>query len=126
MAAKYGLSPAQVRAGHDRLTALGAEVGMVFDFERVQLGSTFDAHRLAQAARGHRCEEALVKKLFAAHFTEGRQLSDHQVLREVAAVGRPPRARHREGARERRLRRRRCEPTRRRPRSSGSPGCPSS
>jgi len=84
VAAKYGLSPAQVRAGHAQLTALGGEVGVVFDFERVQLGSTFDAHRLAQAARGTDSEDALVKKLFAARFTEGRQLSDHQVLREVA------------------------------------------
>jgi len=84
VAAKYGLSAAQVRAGHDRLTALGEEVGMAFDFERVHLGSTFDAHRLAQAARGTEREEGVVKKLFAAHFTEGRQLSDHQVLREVA------------------------------------------
>ena len=90
VAAKYGLSGAQVRAGHTRLTALGEEVGMVFDFERVQLGSTFDAHRLAQAARGTDSEDVLVKKLFAAHFTEGRQLSDHHVLREVAgAAGLP-------------------------------------
>ena len=80
----YGLSRAQVRSGHERLTALGEEVGMVFDFARVRLGSTFDAHRLAQAARGTESEDALVKGLFVAHFTEGRQLSDHDVLRDVA------------------------------------------
>jgi predicted DsbA family dithiol-disulfide isomerase len=84
VAAKYGLSAAQVRAGHEQIAALGEEVGLVFDFERVQLGSTFDAHRLAQAARGTESEEAVVKKLFAAHFAEGRQLSDHEVLRDVA------------------------------------------
>ncbi|MGO8823704.1 MAG: DsbA family oxidoreductase [Acidimicrobiales bacterium] len=84
VAARYGLSAAQVRAGHARLAALGEEVGLAFYFDRVQLGSTFDAHRLAQAARGTECEEALVKELFVAHFTEGRQLSDHEVLRDVA------------------------------------------
>ncbi|MGA2473561.1 MAG: DsbA family oxidoreductase [Acidimicrobiales bacterium] len=84
VAARYGLSAAQVRAGHAQLTALGEEVGLAFDFERVQLGSTFDAHRLSQAARGTECEDALVKKLFVAHFSEGRQLSDHAVLRDVA------------------------------------------
>ncbi len=57
---------------------------MAFDFERVQLGSTFDAHRVAQAARGAEYEEALTKRLFAARFTEGRQLSDPEVLRDVA------------------------------------------
>ena len=84
VARKYHLSPEQVRAGHARLTALGLEVGMVFDFERVQLGSTFDAHRLAQAARGEECEEPLVRSLFSAYFTDGRLLSDHAVLRDVA------------------------------------------
>ena len=63
---------------------MGEEAGLAFDFERVQLGSTFDAHRLAQAARGADCEDALVRGLFAAHLSEGRQLSDHAVLRDVA------------------------------------------
>ena len=92
VAAKYGLSAERVRAGHDQLTALGQEVGLAFDFGRVRLGSTFDAHRLAQAARGTESEDVLVKELFAAHFTEGRQLSDHQVLRSVAgSAGLPER-----------------------------------
>jgi predicted DsbA family dithiol-disulfide isomerase len=87
---KYGLSTEQVRAGHAQLTALGAEVGFAFDFARVRLGSTFDAHRLTQAARGTEWEEGLARQLFAAHFSEGRQLSDVDVLREVArAVGFP-------------------------------------
>jgi predicted DsbA family dithiol-disulfide isomerase len=81
---KYGLRPEQVRAGHERLTALGAEVGFTFDFDRVRLGSTFDAHRVAQAARGTESEEALVRGLFVAFFGEGRQLSDHAVLGDVA------------------------------------------
>jgi predicted DsbA family dithiol-disulfide isomerase len=81
---KYGLSPEHVRAGHAQLTAFGAEVGFVFDFARVRLGSTFDAHRLSQAARGTEWEEDLVQRLFVAHFSDGRQLSDHEVLREVA------------------------------------------
>jgi predicted DsbA family dithiol-disulfide isomerase len=84
VARRYGLHPEQVRAGHARLTALGAEAGFIFAFDRVRLGSTFDAHRLAQAARGAPCEEALVRGLFTAHFTEGRQLSAHDVLRDVA------------------------------------------
>ena len=79
------MPPDQVRAGHAQLTALGAEVGFVFDFDRVRLGSTFDAHRLTQAARGTAWEARVVRQLFAAHFSEGRQLSDHDVLRDMAA-----------------------------------------
>jgi predicted DsbA family dithiol-disulfide isomerase len=86
LASKYGMSPEQIRAGHERLTALGHEVGMEFRFERIQMGSTFDAHRLAQAARGTAVEEALVKRLFAAYFTDGELLSDHEVLLRAATA----------------------------------------
>jgi predicted DsbA family dithiol-disulfide isomerase len=85
VARKYGLGAEQVKAGHARLTELGREVGMAFHFDRVQLGNTFDAHRLAQAARGQDGEDALIRGLFAAYFTEGQLLSDQAVLSEVAA-----------------------------------------
>ncbi len=86
LATRYGMGPAQVRAGHEQLTELGGEVGMAFAFDRVQLGSTFDAHRVAQAARGTTVEDAVVKGLFSAYFTEGALLSDHGVLRQVASA----------------------------------------
>jgi predicted DsbA family dithiol-disulfide isomerase len=86
VAAKYGMSIEDVRAGHARLEALGREVGVVFDFERAQLANTFDAHRLAQAARGHPSHDAVVRGLFSAYFAEGRLLSDHAVLRDVAVT----------------------------------------
>jgi predicted DsbA family dithiol-disulfide isomerase len=86
LAAKYGMSPAQVHEGHARLTALGQEVGMAFDFDRIRLGNTFDAHRLAASVRGTPAEEPLVKGLFAAYFTDGRQLSDREVLTEAGVA----------------------------------------
>jgi predicted DsbA family dithiol-disulfide isomerase len=86
LAARYGMGPAQARAGHELLTALGREVGMAFAFDRLQLGSTFDAHRVAQAARGTTLEDAVVQSLFSAYFTEGALLSDHGVLWEAATA----------------------------------------
>ena len=85
-AAKYGTTPAHVRARYEHLAALGQEAGVVFDFDRVRLANTFDAHRLAQAARGTPREDALLAGLFRAYFAEGQLLSDHDVLRDVAAV----------------------------------------
>ena len=86
VAAKYGIGRAQARAGHQRLAALGREAGIDFAFDRVQMASTFDAHRLAQATRGTPSEDALVDGLFSAYFTEGRLLSDHGVLTDVAVA----------------------------------------
>jgi predicted DsbA family dithiol-disulfide isomerase len=87
---KYGMPPERVRAGHAQITALGAEVGFTFDFDRVRLGNTFDAHRLTEAVRGTAWEAPLVQQLFAARFSGGRQLSDHKVLLDIAdSVGVP-------------------------------------
>jgi predicted DsbA family dithiol-disulfide isomerase len=86
VAAKYGTTTELVRARYEHLAALGRKVGLVFDFDRVQLASTFDAHRLAQAARGTAGEEALLGGLFRAYFTEGLLLSDHGVLCDIAAT----------------------------------------
>jgi predicted DsbA family dithiol-disulfide isomerase len=81
---KYGMAPEQARAGHASMAELAREDGIVFHFDRVQLGSTFDAHRLVQAARGQFCEEAMIQAFFEAYFAQGRLLSDHTVLREIA------------------------------------------
>ena len=43
-----------------------------------------DAHRLAQSAHGDPDQPALIRGLFSAYFAEGRLLSDHAVLRDVA------------------------------------------
>ena len=86
VARKYGMGAEQARAGQARLAELGREDGVVFDFDLVQLGNTFDAHRVVQAARGRACEGALVDALFEAYFADGRLLSDHAVLREVAVA----------------------------------------
>lgn len=86
VATKYGTTAERVRSHNERLTSLGREVGLLFDFERVRVANTFDAHRLAQAARGADCEEALLQGLFRAYFTEGRLLSDRDVLRQIAVA----------------------------------------
>lgn len=85
-AAKYGTSPERVRARYEHLAALGREVGLVFDFDRVRLASTFDAHRLAQAARDSSSEDELLQGLYRAYFKDGLLLSDHGVLRAIAAA----------------------------------------
>jgi protein disulfide-isomerase len=91
LAKKYGMSAEQVRAAQERLESLGRQVGLDFAFDKIQLGNTFDAHRLTQAARGTDSEDRLVKGLFSAYFTEGRLLSDHAVLLDVAqAAGMDP------------------------------------
>ena len=59
LAAKYGMSRDQARDMMDSMTAKGASVGLVLDFERARPGNTFDAHRLLHLAAGKGLQEAL-------------------------------------------------------------------
>lgn len=87
---KYGSTSEQSAASRAMIRARAAEVG--FDMrmdETSRIRNTFDAHRLlawAAATAGPEGQKALKKALFAAYFTEGRDVSDRAVLAEVAGA----------------------------------------
>lgn len=68
------------------ITEIGLAEGVQFRFERIRrTPSSVDAHRLVRlAARVGRAEE-MVEALFAAHFSDGRDLGDIGVLSAIAA-----------------------------------------
>lgn len=71
-----------------QLTALGKEVGIDFHFDRILISpNTFDAHRLLLWAHTESValQNVVLDKLFKAHFEEGRNISDHKVLADIAA-----------------------------------------
>ena len=85
---KYGMSDAQLAENQARIRDRGAELGFSFDFNaRSRTWNTFDAHRLLHWAAAEAPERQLPLKraLLVAHFREGRDISDHAVLAEVAA-----------------------------------------
>jgi predicted DsbA family dithiol-disulfide isomerase len=77
---KYG--PGAYDAMTHRLTALGAEEGLDYRFDRVQRVNTFDAHRaLAWAATAGPDEQGrLAQALFRGYFTEGVNVADHGAI----------------------------------------------
>jgi len=82
---KYG--PGSFDAMTSRLTALGAEEGIDFRFDRALRTNTFDAHRLLAWAAGEPAGQGpLVAALFRAYFTEGADVSDHGVLAGLAEL----------------------------------------
>jgi len=86
IAGKYGRSREEAQAGLDRMTALAAEDGLDFHFERARGGATFDAHRLVHLALvrgGPEVQGAVKHALFSAYLTEGLLVSDHDVLRRI-------------------------------------------
>lgn len=60
-------------------------VGLVYDYDKIQMTNTFDAHRLAKWANAFGLEAALTDRLMKAYFTEGRNLADSSVLVKLAS-----------------------------------------
>jgi predicted DsbA family dithiol-disulfide isomerase len=88
---KYGMTPEQATAANARMTGLAASVGLEYHLDRVQIGNTFDAHRLLHLAADEGLGGALKERLLRAYFTEGRAVSDPDTLAELAAeVGLDP------------------------------------
>lgn len=69
----------------DHVTALGAEEGLEFRFDRmIRAPNTRRAHALILAAGEPEAQWAMAERLFRAHFTEGRDLGDRETLRSLA------------------------------------------
>ncbi len=85
LADKYGVPLAQAQTMIDQMTSRGAGVGLDFHFDRAQATNTFDAHRLLAWAKTEGRQDALKEQLFAAYMSEGRLISDHDVLCQIAA-----------------------------------------
>ena len=86
MERKFGRD-GRLRAVHDRLVALGAEVGLPFAFEAItRAPNTLDAHRLIRWAASTGRQPDVVDRLFHAYFVEGRDIGDRAVLLDVASA----------------------------------------
>jgi predicted DsbA family dithiol-disulfide isomerase len=84
MAAKFK-DPERLQAVHEALVTGGAEDGIVFDFASIVISpNTNAAHRLIRWALSAGVQDAVVEALFAAYFTQGRDIGDPMVLADIA------------------------------------------
>jgi predicted DsbA family dithiol-disulfide isomerase len=84
LAEKYGVPLERARAMEQNVTDTAAGEGLEYDLEIARLGSTFDGHRLLHLARRHGFQDAMKERLFRARFMEGKLVSDHDALVELA------------------------------------------
>lgn len=86
VAEKYGTTREQSEQSRIQMTQLGADLGFTFRFgEDVRMHNTFNVHQLLHWAEPQGRTHDLKLALFAAHFTDNRNLSDNAVLADVAA-----------------------------------------
>jgi len=84
LARKYGMSAEEAVAANLRMTELAATVGLEYHLDKVQIGNTFDAHRLIHLAAGEGRGGAMKERLLRAYFTESRAISDPATLVQLA------------------------------------------
>ena len=89
IARKYGSTPEQSAANRAMITQRAAEAWPGFEMRMgpdSRIWNTFDAHRLLHWAGtvGPAEQRALKAALFTAHFTEGRTMTDADVLADAA------------------------------------------
>jgi predicted DsbA family dithiol-disulfide isomerase len=89
LAQKYGATPDQSKTNRNRIGELGAGLGFEFSrHDNRRIYNTFKAHKLLRRAAdemGWREQTALKLALFAAYFQDNRDVSDDDVLLDVAA-----------------------------------------
>ena len=88
IARKYGSTPEQSRINRSRLSDIGNSVGFAFNYgEGMRIYNTFNAHKLLTifgSERGWRAQTALKMALFSAYFQDRRDVSDTDVLCDIA------------------------------------------
>jgi predicted DsbA family dithiol-disulfide isomerase len=88
---KYGMTVEEAARMEARVTETAAVEGLAYNMVGLHIGNTADAHRLVHLAASHGLQDAMVERLFKAHFTEQRSVFSHDSLVALAAeVGLDP------------------------------------
>jgi len=64
----------------------GAQTGVTLDFERAVVANSFDAHRLIHLAQTKGLADPVKEGLFLAHFTDGKDINNREVLLAVGTA----------------------------------------
>lgn len=68
-----------------RVVTTGKSVGLDYRFDLItRQPNSVDAHRLIRFAESHKATEPVVEALFKAYFTQGQDVSRHEVLTDIA------------------------------------------
>jgi predicted DsbA family dithiol-disulfide isomerase len=81
---KYGLSDNQATAMQQQMERTAAGEGLEFHLVGGVTGNTFDAHRLVHLGRAQGRQDAVLERLYRAHFTEQRSIFDAASLTALA------------------------------------------
>ena len=80
---KKGFSEQQTKAMLGNVTQMANDVGLDFHFEKAIVANSFNAHRLSHLAKKHNKQDEAEEALFKAHFVEGKDINNVEVLQQM-------------------------------------------
>jgi predicted DsbA family dithiol-disulfide isomerase len=83
-ASGHGMTVAQAKQRFDMFKQQAQTVGLTYDYDKIQMTNSFDAHRLAKWANQFGLEEVLTDRLMKAYFTDGLNIADPKTLVSLA------------------------------------------
>lgn len=86
LSSKYGMSRQEAIAMNEKMRQQAVSEGIDFQFSGIVLTNTFDAHRLRLFAENLGKGAAISELLFLAYFSESKNISDHNILADIAEV----------------------------------------
>lgn len=81
-----GIPARQAKEMMENVANIASEVGLQFNMDKQIVANSLKAHKLIQLAKRQGADNDLEEKLFKAHFEEGKNIDDEEVLLE-AGVG---------------------------------------
>jgi protein disulfide-isomerase len=85
LANKYRIPRQQAQQMTASVEQMGSKAGIDFNFSQVVSVNTFNAHRLIHLAAEQGLQNQAKEALLKAYFTDGKDLSDLNVLQKIAA-----------------------------------------
>ena len=83
-AKKYGMTKEEAASRIEAISMMGRREGIDFKYSSTRYTNTFDSLRLTKLAQKYGKTE-IITKLFDAYFTKNLELSNHHVLKKIAA-----------------------------------------
>ncbi|MBI3233520.1 MAG: DsbA family oxidoreductase [Bacteroidetes bacterium] len=83
LAEHKGISIEEAKRMNDYVTEMASQTGLTYNFDISILGNSFDAHRFLHYAKSKGKQNEAEELIFAAYFTEGKDIADIPTLIEI-------------------------------------------
>jgi len=85
LATRKGWSYEQTVKIHDDVVKMAKNAGLTYNFDIAKVANSFNAHRIIQLAKTKELGDVAEERFFLAYFTEGKDLSNLSILKELGA-----------------------------------------